>query len=97
YLTVNIANVKGSKTDRVTDNFYSLDSHYEDGKIIHTLNLRRQHNGGDTEHGFYNRQNPAFVRVLVPEGAELLSISGNNRPSFKPLINYVSSGFKIDP
>ena len=59
--------------------------------------IARNHKGGDHEHGFYNRQNLAYVRVLLPEEAELLNISGNDLPNFIPLINYsIQSGFEKD-
>ena len=64
--------------------------------VIHKLTITRQHNGGDSEYGFYNKQNPAYVRVLVPEGAELISISGNSDPNFKPLVSYSGGDFQKD-
>ncbi|MBI4158450.1 MAG: DUF4012 domain-containing protein [Candidatus Yanofskybacteria bacterium] len=91
YLMVTLTNVKGSKTDRVTDNAIKVSVRFEEGRIIHKLELTRQHNGGSTRYGFYNKQNPTYVRVLVPEGSELLSISGNSDPRHKPLINYSDS------
>ena len=100
YLMVTLTNVKGSKTDRVTDNFLKLNSQftvYNSQPVIkHRLTITRQHNGGDTKYGFYNKQNPAYVRVLVPEGSELLSISGNSDPGHKQLINYSGTDFKQD-
>ena len=93
YLTVNFSNVKGSKTDAVTDNSIELDSRIESGKVFHKVTIIRDHNGGDEEHGFYNRQNPAYVRVLLPKNAEVISVSGNDPAVFKPLINYGLGGF----
>ena len=100
FLMVTFTNVKGSKTDAVTDNSISLNSKFEtlNSKpvITHKLTITRQHNGGDSRYGFYNKQNPAYVRVLVPEGSELISISGNDIPSFRPLISYTGANFKQD-
>ncbi len=107
YLMVTLTNVKGSKTDKVTDNSIKVGTRFEEnppspegygraGRIIHKLEITRQHNGGSAEYGFYNKQNPAYVRVLVPEEAELLSISGNSNPEFKPLISYSGGDFKRD-
>jgi len=100
YLMVTLSNVKGSKTDQVTDNMISLNSKLEtiDSKpvIIHKLTITRRHNGGSSKYGFYNKQNPAYVRVLVPKGAELVSISGNSKPEFKPLVDYSEDGFVTD-
>src|SRR3990167_4958185 len=96
YLMVTLTNVKGSKTDRVTDNSIKVSVRFEDGRMIHKLELTRQHNGGSTRYGFYNKQNPAYVRVLVPEGSELLTLTGNSDPGYKPLINYSNSNFEQD-
>ena len=114
YLMVTFTNVKGSKTDRVTDNSIKLNLQptmtypFDKLRILnlskgnlqpvikHKLTITRQHNGGDTKYGFYNRQNPAYVRVLVPKGAELISVSGNSAPDFKPLISYSGDEFKKD-
>ena len=95
YLMVTLANVKGSKTDAMIDSSVKIDTAIESRSIKHELSLVRQHNGGETEYGFYNKINPAFVRVLVPEGSELISITGNSKPNYKPLINYDKS-FKTD-
>lgn len=106
YLMFTLTNVKGSKTDRVTDNAIVLNSKFgtlnSKSAIIHKLTIMRQHNGGSSKYGFYNKQNPAYVRVLVPEGSELLSISGNSDPGYKPLISYsgadlsAQAGFRQD-
>jgi hypothetical protein len=93
---VTFTNVKGSKTDAVTDNSIKISVHFEENRMIHKLELTRQHNGGSSRFGFYNKQNPAYVRVLVPEGSELLNISGNSDPSFTPLISYSGTDFKQD-
>ena len=92
YLMVNLSNIKGSKTDAVTDSSIEVDNRFEDGQVIHKVTVTRNHKGGDREHGFYNRQNPAYVRVLIPQKGEFLSISGNDIINFKPLINYSLQG-----
>ena len=88
YLMATITNVKGSKTDAVTDTSLAVDTKFENADAIHTVTITRQHNGGGAKYGFYNKQNPAYVRVLVPDGTELVSVVGNDIPNFKPLINY---------
>ncbi|MEK9157973.1 MAG: DUF4012 domain-containing protein, partial [Patescibacteria group bacterium] len=95
YLMATITNVKGSKTDAVTDTSLSIDTAFEQDSAIHTVTISRQHNGGTMKYGFYNKQNPAYVRVLVPEGSEFISITGNDKPNFSPLVN-CSSGFTRD-
>ena len=88
YLMAVITNIKGSKTDAVTDTSLTVDTKFENDTALHTLIITRQHNGGGAKFGFYNKQNPAYVRVLVPDGAELISVTGNDKPNFTPIINY---------
>lgn len=95
YLMVAVTNVKGSKTDAMTDSSIKVNTAIKDGAISHQLTITRKHNGGETDYGFYNRPNPAYIRVLVPEGSEFVSINGNSKPDYKPLINYDKS-FKTD-
>lgn len=88
YLTVNISNIKGAKADAVTDTSVKLESWLQAGTMAHRLTLTRQHNGGKSEFGFYNKTNYSYVRVLVPLGSTLRGITGNDRPDNKPLMDY---------
>lgn len=98
YLQVAFSNVKGSKTDFVTDNTLNLDvAHRDDGAIDHVLKITRTHNGGNSKYGFYNRDNSAYIKVYVPLGSRLGSIQGNSITDYKPLIGHVDFGFKKDP
>ncbi len=98
YLQVVFANVKGSKTDFVTENSMNLQSELNaEGNIDHTLTINRTHNGGGSKYGFYNRDNSAYIKVYAPLGATLNSINGQSLPDFRPLIGYVDFGFKKDP
>src|SRR3989338_10264347 len=94
YLMVTFTNVKGSKTDLVTNSSLKLWTESENGK--HKVSITRTHNGGDSEYGFYNKKNPTYVRVLVPNNAEFTGLTGNSKPDFKPLIDYSNSEFKKD-
>lgn len=96
YLMATITNIKGSKTDAVTDTSMFVDTRFENDSAIHKVTITRQHNGGKEKFGFYNKQNPAYVRILVPDGSELISITGNDKPNFKPLINYSGTDFVRD-
>ena len=96
YLMVTFSNVKGSKTDLVTDSSLKVQTVFETGDVKHKVSITRTHNGGDSKYGFYNKQNPTYVRVLVPNDAEFVDLTGNSRPAFKPLIDYANSGFSKD-
>lgn len=104
YLMVTFTNVKGSKTDLVMDSSLKVQTtaptlrsgQAESGGVKHKVSITRTHNGGGSKYGFYNKQSPTYVRVLVPENAEFIDLTGNSRPNFKPLIDYTNSEFKKD-
>jgi hypothetical protein len=91
--------VKGIKTDAVIENSYDLKSSVtDDGFIEHTLTITREHRGGKSKYGFYNRQNFDYLRVLVPKGSVLASIQGQVSGNFTPLIRDYSAGdYVVDP
>lgn len=97
FLMAAISNVKGSKTDAVTDTVMKVETYFSDGAVRHKLQITRRHNGGKSKYGFYNRQNPAYIRVLVPKGSELTGISGNSSPGYGPMLNYPKTDFGRDP
>ncbi|MEK7638012.1 MAG: DUF4012 domain-containing protein [Patescibacteria group bacterium] len=90
YLMVDISNIKGAKSDAVTDTTMKLESWLQDGTMVHRLTLTRRHNGGTSDFGFYNKSNHSWIRVLVPEGSVLRGISGNENPSYRPLMDYTN-------
>ncbi|TSC90710.1 MAG: Uncharacterized protein G01um10142_267 [Parcubacteria group bacterium Gr01-1014_2] len=94
YLMINHANIMGSKTDAVIDNSVSL-SIDNSGNNLHTLEIKRFHKGG--EFGFYNKKNNDYVRVLLPDDAELIELNGNDPFEFSPLLDYSGQGFISDP
>ncbi len=96
YLMVTFTNVKGSKTDLVMNTSLKIATTTESGDVRHKVSITRTHNGGDNKYGFYNKQSPTYVRVLVPANAEFVGLTGNSRPDFKPLIDYTNSDFKKD-
>jgi len=96
YLTVNLTNIKGSKTDTVIDTSLKVETNFSSDGLTHKVIITRKHNGGSMKYGFFNKQSPTYVRVLVPEGSQLTDISGNSSPTFKPLIDYSKLGFKKD-
>lgn len=97
FLLVTHSNVKGSKTDAVIKNSIGVETEItENGFIRHTLKITRIHNGGRTPFGFYNRQNPDFIRVTVPNGSELLEIEGHSLVSPIPIIGEYDSSFEVD-
>ncbi len=88
YLMVDVSNIKGAKSDAVTDTTMKLESWLQDGAMVHRLTLTRRHNGGTSDYGFYNKPNHSWVRVLVPEGSVLRGITGNENPAHRPLMDY---------
>ncbi|MBI2063684.1 MAG: DUF4012 domain-containing protein [Candidatus Yanofskybacteria bacterium] len=98
YLQVVFSNVKGSKTDFVTENSMDFEAGIGDGGTLnHNLTINRVHNGGDSKYGFYNRDNSAYIKVYVPTGSVLEGIQGQSITDFSPLIGHGDFGFKKDP
>ncbi len=96
YLMATFTNVKGSKTDSVIDSNLKADLIFEGDDVRHRLVITRDHNGGNSKYGFFNKQSPTYVRVLVPENATFLGISGNSKPNYRPLLDYKNTDFKRD-
>lgn len=96
YFTVNFANVKGAKSDAVTDSALSLATTIDGGIIRHKATITRTHTGGKSQYGFYNRQNSSYVRVLVPKGSRLIGIMGANKTDYRSLVDYAASAFVQD-
>lgn len=88
YLQVNVSNVKGAKTDAVTDTRVKLEAWRDDGTMVHRLTLIRRHDGGTSSYGFYNEPNHAWIRILVPEGSVLRGITGNTKSAHASLVDY---------
>lgn len=96
YFTINFANVKGAKSDAVTDSALSLTTTIDGGIIRHKATITRTHTGGKSQYGFYNRQNSSYVRVLVPKGSKLIGVNGISKTDYKPLVNYATAAFIQD-
>ncbi|MEX2053026.1 MAG: DUF4012 domain-containing protein [Candidatus Paceibacterota bacterium] len=98
YLQVVLANIKGSKTDFVTDNSLDLQTEVSnDNSASHTLTINRSHRGGDYKYGFYNRVNTAYIKVYVPKGSVIEGINGHSITDHRPLLPYPDYNFKKDP
>jgi hypothetical protein len=91
YLMVNISNIAGAKTDAVTDTALKLESRLEEGTLVHRLTITRRHDGGSTDHVFYNKTNKSYIRVLVPLGSTLRGINGNDMPYHRPIMDYAGT------
>ena len=87
YLMVVVTNVKGVKSDAVTDTSLKLESRLVDGTLVHRLTVARTHTGGTTPYAFYNKPNHSYIRVLVPAGSTLRGITGAGTAP-KPIMIY---------
>lgn len=98
YLSVINTNINGYKTDGVISENISHQAEIQtDGKIIDTLTITRDHNGGDTPYDWWNKVNADYLRVYVPKGSKLLEASGETREFNSPPLDYSALGFKKDP
>ena len=89
YLMVVNANIGGQKSDlNITQNVEHQAVVAEDGSIIDTVIITRKHKG-QYESEFFNSPNISYLRIYVPEGAELLDAGGFVYPE--------ESSFSISP
>ncbi|MDD4995218.1 MAG: DUF4012 domain-containing protein [Patescibacteria group bacterium] len=81
YLMLVNANIAGGKTDGVISQNVDLKTEIsENGDIVNTLTVARAHDGIKNQ-GFSGVNNVNYLRVYVPQGAELLNASGFNPPA----------------
>ncbi len=98
YLSVINTNINGYKTDGVIDqNIKHQSKINEDGTIIDTVTITRKHDGGESDLDWFNKVNADYMRLYVPEGSKLISVSGQTREFNEPPLNYEALGFKKDP
>jgi len=80
YLMVVNTNIGGGKTDKVIRETIDLFTRVEeDGTVINELKITREH-PGEKQDEFTGVRNVNWLRVYVPEGAELISTSGWRTP-----------------
>ncbi|OGI28559.1 MAG: hypothetical protein A2288_03425 [Candidatus Moranbacteria bacterium RIFOXYA12_FULL_44_15] len=98
YLMVVNSNINGYKTDGVIDEKIEHRAEIQpDGSIVDNVKIIRHHNGGNSEHDFWNKVNADYVRVYVPKGSRLLNAEGQTREFNSPPLDYDILGFKRDP
>lgn len=97
YLSVVSSNINGYKTDRVVKETINHQAEIqEDGSIIDTLTITREHQGGHFQYDWWNRVNANYLRVYLPLGSQLLSAQGQTIEIYQPPIDYQEQGFKAD-
>lgn len=95
YLMVVNTNIGGLKTDAKTDQMIEHQAVVqEDGSVFDTVMISRTNNGVADEK-FYGGNNINFLRVYVPQGAELMEAGGFNYPP-EELFKVSEDWYKID-
>lgn len=95
YLMVVNANLGGNKSDaRIEETIDHQAIVQEDGSVINTVVIKRNNLGRDDEM-FYGGNNVDYVRVYVPEGAELIDAGGFNYPP-EEVFNVPEEWYKTD-
>ena len=69
----------------------------DDGSILNTVKIKREHTGGDSEYDWWNRVNSDYMRVYVPKDSRLISVSGHTREFNQPPVDYDALSYKRDP
>ena len=94
YLAVVNTNINGFKTDRFIRQHVSLARAIdENGDIIDTLSITREHKGGSQPYSWYNKVNADYLRVYVPQGSTLLEVHGQTKEAFSRTRDYPALGF----
>ncbi len=97
YFSVVNTNINGYKTDKVIDETIKHSSQIlKDGSIIDTLEIIRHHLEGKSEFDWFNEVNSDYLRVYLPRGSQLISVSGQTKEESKSPIDYQAAGFKSD-
>lgn len=94
YLAVVHTNIAGQKSDRkITDSIEHLSEVYDDGQIVNTVKISRSHTGQKNEplHGV---RNVDWLRIYVPYGSELLSVTGFISPEEEYLKDRPEEGWQ---
>lgn len=97
YLSVIHTNINGYKTDGIIDEMIRHKAEIgEDGSVIDTVTITREHKGGDTPYEWWNKVNTDYLRVSVPLGSELLSAKGATWEFPESPVDYDALGFRRD-
>ena len=76
YLAVVNANVAGGKSDALINQKIEINSSIGiDGKTTNELKITRAHRGWSGDEPFWNAANKNFIKIFVPAGSRLLSLS----------------------
>jgi len=80
YLFIVNTNINGGKSDEKMHQTILHEANiYADGSIINKVTIRRRHQGEEGE-AHYGVGNIDYIRVYVPEGAEMMEASGFSYP-----------------
>ncbi|MEA2113075.1 MAG: DUF4012 domain-containing protein, partial [Patescibacteria group bacterium] len=97
YLSVVSSNINGYKTDKmIKETIQHQAEIQEDGSIVDTLTITRQHQGGRSEYDWWNKVNSNYLRVYLPLGSQLISANGQSLEIYQPPIDYQKHNFKKD-
>jgi hypothetical protein len=97
YLSVINSNINGFKTDGVVrESIEHSTEIYPDGSVINTVSITRKHEGGHTGFDWWDSVNADYMRVYVPRGARLLSVSGQTREINEERLDYDALGYERD-
>ncbi|MFA5985879.1 MAG: DUF4012 domain-containing protein [Parcubacteria group bacterium] len=97
YLSVVNTNINGFKTDGVITETISHNAVIDqDGAIVDTVQIKRQHIGGHTGYPWWDAVNADYMRLYVPKGSELISVEGQTREINEERLAYDALGYEHD-
>ncbi|OHA54102.1 MAG: hypothetical protein A2991_03680 [Candidatus Terrybacteria bacterium RIFCSPLOWO2_01_FULL_58_14] len=96
FLAIVAANINGFKTDRVIEESVRHEAVVDaDGGVVDTVTLTRQHRGNERQEQFYRQVNKTYLRILVPQGAELLAAEGFTCDPYEPPMDYRAAEYRV--
>lgn len=96
YLAIVNTNLKGAKSDGVIENTALRKvSVLPDGSIKVALNIYRKNNGQENNI-FFGQKNYDYLRIYVPQGSQLISAQGFEKPLDKEYKKFEMAGYKED-
>lgn len=97
YLSVINTNINGFKSDGMIDeNIEHSAEIFEDGSVINTVTITREHKGGKTGFSWWDAVNSNYMRIYVPKGAKLLSAEGQTREISEERLDYDKLEYERD-
>lgn len=98
YLAVVSANIGGGKSDAYVSQKIKISSKIDtEGRVNNFLVVEKRHDGDRAKDKWHRVPNSSYMKIFTPRGSRLVYLSGNEKKTLKPLIDYGAGGYLTDP